>query len=173
MDKLSREFYLQSTLTVAHDLIGKNLVVAESGQLKIGQITETEAYLQDDPASHSFKGERLRNQAMFLLGGYSYVYFIYGKHFCLNLVTQTAGRGEAVLIRGIIPIQNLGDIVISGPGRVCQALGITLHDNAIDTLTSDRLWVEETGLKPEIWALPRIGISQAKDKLWRFVAQAP
>src|SRR4051812_5273341 len=98
--KLPREFYLRSTLTVARELLGKYFVRANAGSPLVGKIVEVEGYIGErDPASHAYRGKTKRNEVMFGEGGYLYVYFTYGMHYCCNVVTEGAGEGRAVLIR--------------------------------------------------------------------------
>ena len=127
-------FFLGQTLEIARNLIGATIVTHEGGVMTGGLILETEAYLAEgDPASHSAKGETSRNEVMFWRGGHGYVYFIYGKHYCMNVVTEPAGIGAAVLIRAILPMWGEEMMrhrrrtqdprrLTDGPGKVCQAL---------------------------------------------------
>lgn len=163
---LDREFYLQNTLEVAKQLLGKALVFND----RVAIITETEAYCGlDDPASHAAKGMTKRNEAMFYEGGYSYVYFIYGMHYCLNLVTEEKDFPAAVLIRAaylIDPHRNH----INGPGRLCKILGITKEHNLIDISKSNNFFIADTGITLPYNVTKRVGITRGVDKLWRFVA---
>lgn len=179
--KLTRAFYTRPTLQVAKDLLGK-FIVRQTPQGKIvGQINEVEAYLgEKDPASHAFRGQTPRNAPMFLSGGHAYVYFIYGMHHCMNIVTEQTGRAGAVLIRSIIPIEGLDLIrknrhqvkdnqLTNGPGKICQALAIDRQQSGLDLVTSQELWLENRGAQiSKIQKTPRIGIRTATDKLWRF-----
>ena len=104
MKPLSRSFYLQPALQVAQELLGKYFIRRIGKNLLIGKIVEVEAYRSNDPASHSFRGKTNRNSVMFCEGGHLYVYFTYGMHFCVNIVTGKEGIGEAVLIRAVEPL---------------------------------------------------------------------
>lgn len=159
---------------VAPELIGAALLVDGVG----GVIVEVEAYARDDPASHGFRGRTARNAAMFGPPGHAYVYRSYGVHWCLNVVTDGEGTAAAVLIRALEPTHGLEAmrarrgvedvrLLCSGPGRLCQALGIT---GAHDGLPLDRPPFElRARTEPtEVVAGPRIGISQAVGVSWRY-----
>jgi len=166
MTRLSRSFFLRSTPQVAQDLLGKRLIFEDFS----GIITETEAYHQDnDPACHAYRGKTSRNAPMFMKGGYSYVYFIYGMYYCLNIVTESEGTAAAILIRGLKMDDGLH---LNGPGKLCRHLGINKDHNVIDLVTSDQFYVKNERLMPDFIATPRIGIRQGADKLWRFVINA-
>lgn len=149
MKALDKDFYRRDTALVARELVGKNLYKRINGEWVGGMIVETEAYLHEiDEASHSFRGMTKRNEAMYMDGGVSYVYFIYGNHFCFNIVTEIQGRGTAVLIRALEPLSGIETMqrnrgtedlrkLCSGPGKLCQALGIAREDNAKDLCESD------------------------------------
>jgi DNA-3-methyladenine glycosylase len=187
--KLARAFYQRPTLQVAPELLGKFLIFHSHQGTFVGQINEVEAYLgQDDPASHAFRGPTPRTEVMFGEAGFSYVYFIYGMQYSLNIVAETKGKAGAVLIRSVIPPiegveimrQNRGgkprpDRELSnGPGKLCQAFGITREQNGIDLTTSGELYLEDRGTRILTHQVtPRIGISQNTDKLWRYVWQGP
>jgi DNA-3-methyladenine glycosylase len=164
--------FTSSSHAAARELIGWTLTVDGVG----GRIVETEAYHFTDPASHSFSGPTARNAVMFGPPGVIYVYRSYGIHWCMNLVCGDT-PGSAVLLRAIEPTQGL-DVMIarrgledprllcSGPGRLCQALGVTFAHNG---LTVTRPPFELTpGPAAEILVGPRIGISKAVDVPWRF-----
>jgi DNA-3-methyladenine glycosylase len=107
-NKLPRSFYLQRTLKVAKDLLGKHLIRKIGRSTLIGKIVEVEAYLgEKDPASHAYRGKTKRNEVMFLEGGHLYVYFTYGMHYCCNVVTEKKGIGHAVLLRAIEPVEGI------------------------------------------------------------------
>jgi DNA-3-methyladenine glycosylase len=173
---------------VARDLIGKKLVrsIRKNGRAfrLSGTIVETEAYgYSDDPASHACRGPTARNMVMFGDVGRAYVYFTYGNHFCVN-VSARSSRVEAgaVLIRGLEPVEGIEmmkqlrpveDVfsLMSGPGKLTQALGIGSALNGADvTSPESELYIKFGSSKPaRVLATPRIGITRAADKEWRFV----
>ena len=166
-------FWRRHPVTVARDLIGAHLAMDGLG----GRIVETEAYHHEEPASHSYRGARPRNAAMYGPVGHVYVYRIYGAHWCLNLVCGE-DPGSAVLIRALEPTTGLDVMagrrdtldpraLCSGPGKLCQALAIT---KAQDGLALDRPPFEfrMTTEAPPIAVGPRIGITKAVDLPWRF-----
>lgn len=160
-EKLSKEFFSRNTVEVAQDLLGKKLYFYG----KSGLITETEAYRgADDAASHAYCKRTPRNSIMFEEAGYSYVYFIYGMYYCFNIVTEVTGEAGAVLIRGL-----WADKYYNGPGKLCRYLGITKMYNALDLKKHSAFYIENTNLSPNYYTTPRIGISKAQEKLWRFV----
>lgn len=190
MSRLPRSFFARDAVTVARALIGARLFVrGPDGHPTGGIITECEAYRQDDTASHSRRGLTARNAAMFGPPGHAYVYFIYGMHFCLNVVTGAPGVGEAVLLRALRPTHGLAVMrarrgnrvadasLCDGPGKLCQALGIDRALNGIDLCARAaplRVHAALDGLHHT--ATPRIGISGdavARSALWRFVATDP
>ena len=163
MNILPRDFYNRPTLDVAKDLIGKQF----NFYGKSGIITETEAYVgEDDKACHAVHGRTPRTEVMFGPPGFSYVYFIYGMYFCLNFVTEKKDFPAAVLIRGIrTDLQDL-----DGPGKLCKIFGITKDHNGLDVCGEHDFYVADTDLKLKFKATPRIGITAAKSKKWRFVS---
>ncbi len=179
---LPRNFYKRSPLVVAPDLLGKVLCYETKGIRVAGKIIEVEAYLAEkDPASHSFRGKTKRNATMFGPPGFAYLYFIYGNHICLNVVTEEVGKGSAILIRALEPLlgidkmienrkKNSPEELTSGPGKLTQAFGLTLKANGLD-LTKKPLWIcEQSFLTNSAWVqTPRIGISQAKNLPYRFL----
>jgi DNA-3-methyladenine glycosylase len=143
-----------------------------------GPIVEVEAYDQEDPASHAFRGETPRNAVMFGPPGFAYVYRSYGIHWCLNFVCDAPGRAEAVLIRALLPERGVDAMrerrgveaersLCSGPGKLCQALAITgAHDGAaLDAPPFELLERTET---PRIATGPRVGITRATELTWRY-----
>ncbi len=185
MRRLERDFYARDTLTVARELLGKRLVRHLEGRRVSGRIVEVEAYIgRDDKACHAARGRTPRNAAMFGPPGHAYVYFIYGMHYCFNIVTEQKGFPAAVLIRALEPCEGIEIMrqrrggrddteLTNGPAKLCYALGIDRALNGADLCTGDKLWVEEdiTTEKDEILAGPRIGIKGDRRALtipWRF-----
>jgi len=183
---LSPAFYTSSAPILASDLLGKIILSYHERGWLVARICETEAYTQDDPASHTYKGINARNQAMFKAGGTIYVYRTYGLHWCMNISSGAEGQGEAVLIRAIEALAGLtimrqlrGLSVTSkicdtgnGPGKLTQALAIDARHNGIKINSSDVLILDPHQLKgyeaPSIMRGTRIGISRAQDVVWRF-----
>ena len=168
--RLPKDFFARDTIDVARALLGQNLVhVLPDGKRLVGRIVETEAYLgAEDPAAHSFGGRRTeRTEAMFKPAGFSYVYFIYGMYFCLNVVTADEGVPEAVLIRAVEPRLGFASDdprTTNGPGKLCRAMGITRAQNGLD-LTRDRTLYIERGAATNDAILdgPRVGIGDRHD----------
>jgi DNA-3-methyladenine glycosylase len=172
---LKRDFFARSVHEVAPDLIGVTLLVDGAG----GRVVEVEAYDQEDPASHGYRGRTARNEAMFGPAGHAYVYRSYGVHWCLNLVCGEEGIAEAVLVRALEPTAGLdeqrrrrgvGDIraLCSGPGKLCQALGITREHDGLP-LDAPPFLLEPRDDAPEIVTGPRIGITRATELSWRYL----
>ncbi|PIS42226.1 MAG: 3-methyladenine DNA glycosylase [Candidatus Kerfeldbacteria bacterium CG08_land_8_20_14_0_20_40_16] len=181
MNRLNRSFYLQPTLEVAQELLGKFLVHKIGKKKLIGKIIETETYIgPKDKASHASRGRTPRTELMFGEAGHAYVYLIYGMYYCFNVVTGKKDYPAAVLIRAVQPFtagENghfyLHKDVTNGPGKLCRYLKIDKKLNGVD-LTSNVLWIEDRGIivkKSQIGRAKRIGVDYAgeyKDKLWRF-----
>jgi DNA-3-methyladenine glycosylase len=185
--RLPRSFYIRPTLTVARDLPGKYMLRRLGTTLFVGRIVEVEAYLGErDPASHAYRGKTPRNEAMFGEGGHLYVYFTYGMHFCANVVTEREGRGRAVLLRALEPLEAIESMtarrsdpdgrrrsiaeLCSGPAKLCQAFGIGRKENETD-LCAETIWLAGkpgAGAREKIARSTRIGISSGKEHLWRF-----
>lgn len=186
-------FYEQHTLEVARQLLGKTLVVVPEGsasEATAGIIVETEGYVgPEDPACHAYMGRTRRNDVMWGPPGLAYVYFTYGNHWMINVVTGPDGYAAAVLIRGVQPVLGLDSMrgrrglhllkgkvedrqLTNGPGKLCQAMGINGSFNG-QPLDGPRLYLTETpptkGLAPfEIVESTRIGITRGVDFPWRY-----
>lgn len=185
MNILPRNFYERGTIKVARDLLGKKLVRRTDGVELSAMIVETEAYCgEKDSACHAHRGKTPRNAVMFGPPGHAYVYFTYGMHYLLNLVTEKEGNPCAVLIRGVIPVSGIaamearrkkkGRDLANGPAKLCQALAIDKSLNGWDLTLGKEMWVEDYQTFPakKIIAAPRIGIDYAqkehREALWRF-----
>jgi DNA-3-methyladenine glycosylase len=164
---LGHAFFNRHVSRLAQDLLGKELVF---GDLR-GIITETEAYRGiDDEASHAFGGNRGRAKLMFDEAGLIYVYMIYGMYYCMNIVAEEIGNPGAVLIRGL----KLPDTHLNGPGKICRHLNINKEHNGLSIISNKSIYIQQ-GLSQETLSslhyisTPRIGVTKAKEKLWRFV----
>lgn len=176
---LPRRFYARDPVEVARDLVGR-LLVRESGGVRMaGRLVEVEAYAREDPASHSFRGQTRRNVTMFGPPGYAYVYVSHGIHHCMNVTT---GGANAVLLRALEPLEGVDEmarrrgiadvrLLCAGPGRLCQAVGITLSDDGHDLTRREGLWLATGEPAAEVAATARIGISAAAEVPWRFVEE--
>jgi DNA-3-methyladenine glycosylase len=171
---LKRAFFASSVHEVAPELIGATLLVNGVG----GVIVEVEAYHHTDPAAHSFRGPTPRNLVMFGPPGFAYVYRSYGIHWCVNFVCEKEGSASAVLIRALQPTHSLPAMrrrrglqeeraLCSGPGKLCEALCITVKHNALP-LDQPPFALHARLGKPEIVAGVRIGITKAADLPWRY-----
>jgi DNA-3-methyladenine glycosylase len=184
-----RQLYLGPPDVVARALLGKLLV--RTSQPMVGRIVEVEAYFGErDPAAHSFAGKTARNAVLFGPPGHAYVYFIYGMHFCLNVSCEPDGRAGCILVRALEPICGLETMAIgrglaapghtrkavisltSGPGRLCQAFGVTRErDNGVDlTAPQSDLQIQDDGfVAREAVVTPRIGITKDAERAARFI----
>jgi DNA-3-methyladenine glycosylase len=180
--RLPRSFFTRPSPEVGPDLLGRILVrrVGE-GTLLTARIVEAEAYQEDDPASHSYRGRTNRTEVMFGPPGHAYVYFTYGMHHCMNVVTGSMGEGSAVLLRAAEPLEGLEEMtrrrgtndpraLCSGPGRLCQALGIDRAENGLDLVRGRELLLLEGAPVPpsEISVGSRVGITSGTERPWRF-----
>ena len=172
--RLGRAFFNRSVQDVAPELIGAVLLFGGVG----GRLVEVEAYHQSEPSAHSFGGPTPRNAVMFGPAGYAYVYRSYGIHWCLNFVCEPKGSAGAVLIRAIEPTTGLAAmqrrrgtseerLLCSGPGRLCEALGITGQQNGL-SLTEPPFEILAADNPATVVAGPRIGITKAVDLPWRY-----
>jgi DNA-3-methyladenine glycosylase len=178
---LARSFYARPATEVAPDLLGKLLVHDGCA----GRIVEVEAYCEDDEASHSFRGPTERNRVMFGPPGLLYVYFSYGMHWCANAVCEPEGRGAAVLIRALEPIAGIDAMrarrtrarrdrdLCSGPAKLTAALGIGSDHYGLDLVDGPGPRIVDDGTPPprRPGRGPRIGISKAVEKRWRWYVE--
>src|SRR6266568_4956969 len=171
---LKRSFFDRSVHEVAPDLIGATLLVNGAG----GLIVEVEAYHHTDPAAHSFRGPTPRNRVMFGPPGFTYVYRSYGIHWCVNFVCEEEGSASAVLIRALEPTHGIAAMrrrrhavdvhaLCSGPGKLTEALGITVAHNGLP-LDASPIALHARASKPDIVAGVRIGITKAAELPWRY-----
>ena len=184
---LTRKFFIRPVLVVAKDLLGKVLIKKDGNRVLASRIIEVEAYDgKVDKASHSFNGKTKRNEVMFNEGGYFYVYFTYGAHFCCNVVTGKRNNGEAVLIRAVEPLLGINKMIenrfgrelksekeiynlTSGPGKVCKAFGFNKEHSGLDLTNSSVFIVNQPKLKKNmIGVSKRIGITKSVSLPWRF-----
>jgi DNA-3-methyladenine glycosylase len=174
---------------VARGLLGKVVARRLDGEWLVGRIVEAEAYFgEDDPAAHAFAGKTARNAVLFGPPGFAYVYFIYGMYSCLNVSCEPDGKPGGVLIRALEPMAGLATmarlrglsetakpkLLTSGPGRLCQALGISrpMHNGLDVTDAKSELQIRDDGFRPgAIMATPRIGIRKAVEWPHRFVIE--
>ena len=186
---LPREFYDRDPRRVCRELLGKVVVRTERRKYLAARIVEVEAYLgKNDGASHSFIGRTARNAVLFGPPGHAYVYFIYGTHYCLNVSCLPDGVAGGILFRAAEPLEGIEAMarargltmngerdlrnLTSGPGRLAEAFGITRErDNAKDLASSDSdLFIADDGYRvKKILATPRIGVTKAAERPWRYV----
>jgi len=178
---LPRGFYERPALVLARALLGKVVVSDLGGARTMGRIVEAEAYRPDDPASHSFRGPTPGNLTMFGPPGHAYVYISHGIHRCMNAVGRS---GSAVLLRALEPLEGLDEmatrrgldqerLLCAGPGRLCQALGVTRGEDGVDLTRGDGLWIADGSPPIRVARTPRIGVGVGvgAEKLWRFVEE--
>ena len=164
--RLGDEFFERDVLRVAPDLVGKIIVIIDNDGIESrNRIIETEAYRgSEDLACHASKGRTPRTDVMFSRGGHVYIYLIYGIHWMLNIVTSVENIPQAVLIRGTEKYP--------GPGILTAKMGIDKSFNGIYLVDSEKIWIEDDGIKPDLSTGPRIGIDYAppewRDKEWRY-----
>jgi DNA-3-methyladenine glycosylase len=178
---LPRAWFRRPAPEVARDLLGRLLVGRGEDGVLVGRLVECEAYQQDDPASHSFRGRTRRTEVMFGPPGHLYVYFTYGMHHCMNVVTGRTGEGSAVLLRAVEPLEGLevmrrrrgsvpDRLLCAGPGRLTQAFGVAAADNGLDLVGGERLFVAagEPVSDDRVLVDRRVGIRHAAEIPWRF-----
>jgi DNA-3-methyladenine glycosylase len=184
---MPRAFFERQPDAVARTVLGKLLVRQTNDALLVGRIVEVEAYFGDgDPAAHAAAGRTARNAVLFGPPGHAYLYFIYGMHTCLNISCEPAGQAGSVLVRALEPLQGLAQmaawrglaphapprLLTSGPGRLCQAFGITRGThNGMDLLNenSDLQLRDDDYEAQSILETPRIGITKAAERPLRFL----
>jgi len=179
---LNEKFYARDTVSVAKDLLGKIMVHETSQGITSGIIIETEAYLENDPACHAYRGMTKRNATMFGPPGKAYVYLIYGIHYCFNAVTKEEGTGEAVLVRSIYPLEGIELMrerrggkchnarLSCGPGNLCKSMGINAQHDTI-SLENSPLQIKFDNIKvssEDIGVSKRIGLNKGNDLYLRF-----
>jgi DNA-3-methyladenine glycosylase len=171
---IDRSFFARSVHAVAPELIGATLLVDGVG----GTIVEVEAYDHEDPAAHGYRGRTPRNASMFGPPGHAYVYRSYGIHWCVNLVCEDEGVAAAVLLRALEPTHGVETmaarrgvaeprLLCSGPGRLCQALGIAREHDGL-ALDEPPFELHERADEPEVATAPRVGITRAAERPWRY-----
>ncbi len=186
MKKLERNFYIRDVNIIARDLIGKILVHESNEGITSGIIIETEAYKgPEDKAAHTYNNRRTeRTEIQFHEGGYSYVYMIYGMHYCFNITVNTPDKPEAVLIRALEPHEGIELMkarrktkslsnLCSGPGKLCSAMGITKAHYGIDLCGDELYLLDDERPAPMIMTSPRINIDYAEEYAsmeWRYYA---
>ena len=180
--RLPRSFYSRPATEVAPAMLGQTLVRSmPDGARLSGRIVEAEAYMPGDPASHAFRGETPRNMVMFGEPGLLYVYFTYGNHWMMNVVTGEEGEGTAVLMRAAEPLEGIERMranrgrdglrdLCSGPGKLARAFGATGAENGEDLVAGDRLWIEHAPriATSHVATGPRVGVSVGYEQRWRF-----
>lgn len=185
--KLSRQFYLEDPVKLAPKILGKIVHRKIGNTYFSGKIVEVEAYRgKDDPAAHSYNGKTKRTEVMFFEGGYLYVYFTYGMHYCANIVCGKVNEGAAVLIRAVEPLNYIEELSLNrfgkneitgrdkinltnGPAKFCKAFDITKNENGSD-LSNETIFLSGGTVTKisDIIQTTRVGITKAKDLPWRF-----
>ena len=179
MRRVARSVLAADAPQVAPQLLNKLLVHRDC----VGRIIEVEAYSEDDPASHTFRGRTDRNAVMFGPPGHLYVYFTYGMHHCANVVTGPQGAGAAVLLRAVEPLEGIDTMlerrqgrrqIADGPAKLCQAFAIGPEHNGADLCRGDGPGLFDDGVPPPIDPVvgPRVGISKAVEVAWRWRVSA-
>ena len=185
-EPLPRSFFARDTLTVAREILGQTLVAAGNNERVAGTIVEVEAYIgEGDQASHARSGQTDRNRTMYGLAGCAYVYFIYGMHYCFNVVTEMEGFPAAVLVRALEPVEGIeamtarrggrrGAELANGPAKLCQALAVDRAFDGADMCALDAiLWMERGDVVADELVVrgPRVGVrgdDLARAAPWRL-----
>lgn len=174
---LARAFFARQAPTVARELVG--MVLCHRDEALMARVVEVEAYTQDDPACHAFRGRTARNAALWGPPGHAYVYRSYGMHWCFNVATGEDGVGQGCLIRAAQPlvghdvmrrrrpVRHEADL-LRGPAKLCQAFGIGGSLSGTDVCDGGILQFRDDGTRPPVTAGPRVGVTQAADLPWRF-----
>lgn len=178
---LARDFFARAPAEVAPDLLGKLIARADG---RLARLVEVEAYAQDDPAAHTFRGKTARNQSMFGPPGHLYVYFSYGVHWCANVVCGEEGYGAGVLLRAAEPLEGIElmraargkdkrELLCSGPGRLAQAFGVDRGFDGTDITGGGLVTLFDDGHCPtDVVACPRIGLTKNAEAPLRFVVNS-
>jgi DNA-3-methyladenine glycosylase len=184
--KLTKNFYKKDPVILAPQLLGKIIARKHGNKYLTGKIVEVEAYRDDDEAAHTFNGKTKRNEVMFREGGFLYVYFTYGMHFCSNIVCGKVNQGAAVLIRAVEPLEGIDEMIknryskkniadkdkinlTNGPAKFCEAFAIKREENGLD-LNSESIFLIRGSRIPKnkVAVTTRIGIRKSIDLPWRF-----
>jgi len=182
MRRFDERFFQLPTLQLCRELLGAKLTTVSRGRVTSGMVVEIEAYHgAKDAASHAFCGKTLRNSIMFGPPGRAYVYFSYGMHYCMNVVSESEGIGAGILIRALEPLEGMAIMegrrrtkvlynLASGPGKLCQALGIRFTHAGENLSSSPRIRLSpyRTFRDEEVVRSPRVGISKSLELEWRF-----
>jgi DNA-3-methyladenine glycosylase len=182
--RLGRDDLPHETIALSRALIGTLVVRVLDGEVLVGRIVETEAYVPTDPASHAFRGPTARNRAMFGEPLHAYVYLIYGANWCLNVTSETHGVGAAALVRACEPLRGIATMrslrgrpdvkdrdLARGPGNLCRAFAIGPAFDGADLTSDPGLWLASDGTTLPIGVSPRIGITKAASEPLRFYAR--
>lgn len=166
--RIDNSFYLQNAEIAAPALLGKLICLRRDGEILRMRICETECYMGvSDTGCHASRGKTERNSALWLPGGFSYVYLCYGMYNMFNVITGEENDPQGVLIRGVEGYD--------GPGKFTRFAGLDRSYNRIDMRSSETLWIEDDGYEPSFTVAPRVGIDYAerddRERLWRFIAQ--
>ena len=178
--RISRKNVPSGTVALARALLGKVLIRSIDGVIAAGRIVETEAYLQQDPACHAFRGVTPRNHSLFLEHGHAYVYLCYGTSYLLNVSSEARGIGSGVLLRALEPLYGIEHMqrnvrqvklndITRGPGRLTAALRVDRRHDGLNLFTDEQLWIGDDGHRiKSIGESVRIGLTKAADERLRY-----